>query len=49
MLHLDRFIVSLEAERGYSNHTITAYKSDITQFFNKIHKKEYGNVKRICN
>lgn len=40
MLHLDRFIVSLEAERGYSKHTITAYKSDITQFFNKIHKKE---------
>lgn len=40
MLHLEKFIVSLEAERGYSNHTITAYKSDITQFFNKIHKKE---------
>lgn len=40
MLHLEKFIVSLEVERGYSNNTITAYKTDITQFFDKVNKKE---------
>lgn len=40
MLHLDKFIVSLEVERGYSSNTITAYKTDIAQFFDKVNKKE---------
>lgn len=40
MLHLEKFIVSLEVERGYSNNTVTAYKTDITQFFDKVNKKE---------
>jgi integrase/recombinase XerD len=40
MLHLEKFIVSLEVERGYSNNTITAYKTDIAQFFDKVNKKE---------
>ena len=45
--HLDAYLANLSAERGLSEQTLTAYRYDLTQFVDFLHRKNITQARAV--